>query len=243
MPQLAFQPRTTIKICGLTRAEDVQAVANTGVHAIGFVLYPPSPRAVTLAQAVDLSQHLPPFTTPVLLFVNPKADEVRAAIAAIPHAVLQFHGDETPVFCESFNHPYIRAARIPQTVPTQTTTDSASGATKAWDLLQFSADYPNAKAILLDAHVKGYGGGGKTFDWSCIQQRIDKPLILGGGLHAENVMAGIHAIRPFTPHLAVDVSSGVEAIDYDQKIQKGIKDAMRVQQFVQAVQHADTTTE
>lgn len=241
-PPLGDNRCTTIKICGLTRTEDVQALAQAGVHAAGFVLYPASPRAITLAQAQQLAKQLPPFITPVLLFVNADRHAVQAAIKAMPRAVLQFHGDETPAFCESFHHAYIRAARIPQDIPQQNTTDNTADAIKAWDLLQFSADHPNAQAILLDAHVPGYGGGGKVFDWQRIQQYIDKPLILGGGLSADNVAAGIVALRPFTPHLSVDVSSGVEQHNKQGIQQKGIKDAQRIRRFVQAVRHADSTT-
>lgn len=226
--------RTTIKICGLTRPQDVQAAAHSGVHAIGFVLYPPSPRAITLTQAQQLARLLPPFITPVLLFVNADQTAVHTAIRAIPQAVLQFHGDETPAFCESFAHPYIRAARIPDRIAQK----QGKADAEVWDLIQFCAAYPNAAAILLDAHVSSYGGGGKAFDWSRIQQYTDRPLILGGGLHANNVQQGMAALRPYTTHLSVDVSSGVEATGA-QGLKKGIKDAARIQAFVQAVHDAD----
>ncbi|MEN9472073.1 MAG: hypothetical protein RLZZ495_162, partial [Pseudomonadota bacterium] len=151
--------RTRIKICGLTREEDVDAAVDAGADAIGFVLYPKSPRAVSVERAAELARRLPPFVTPVLLFVNPTATEFSTATAQIAGATVQFHGDESPQQCESLagNRPYIRAARIPL----------GDGAAR-FDLLQFAHDFSSAQAILLDAHVEGYGGGGKAFNWSLL---------------------------------------------------------------------------
>ena len=152
--------RTRIKICGLTREEDVDAAVDAGADAIGFVLYPKSPRAVSIERAAELAFRLPPFVTPVLLFVNPNATEFIAATARLAGATAQFHGDESPQQChdlahKNLHHPYIRAARIPL----------GDGAAR-FDLLQFAHDFSSAQAILLDAHVEGYGGGGKAFNWS-----------------------------------------------------------------------------
>ena len=181
--------RTRIKICGLTREEDVDAVVAAGADAVGFVLYPKSPRAVTPQRAAELARRLPPFITPVLLFVNASATEIGAACALIPGATVQFHGDETPQDCLDATgfgaRPYLRAARIPLG-------DDAP----RFDLVQFAQDFSRAQAILLDAHVDGYGGGGKTFNWSLLPPSVDAHLVLSGGLTPANVGDGIASIRP-----------------------------------------------
>ena len=207
-----MNPRTRIKICGLTREADVDAAVQAGADAVGFVLYDKSPRHVSLARAAEFAKRLPPFVTPVGLFVNASDAEVAAACAAIPQLLLQFHGDETPAQCDRARRPYLRAARV------------ESG----FDLLDFATRFAHAQAILLDAHVEGYGGGGKVFDWSLIQSAVPRPVVLSGGLHAGNVIHGIHTLRPW----AVDVSSGVESA-------KGIKDAALVRRFCEAVREAD----
>jgi len=204
--------RTRVKICGLTRETDVAAAVEAGADAVGFVLYPKSPRHVTLERAAALAQGLPPFVTPVLLFVNATAAEVRAATASLPQALLQFHGDETPADCEAARRPYLRAVRMAPGV----------------DLLDWARRFESAAALLLDAHVEGYGGGGKRFDWSLIPPDVRSPLVLSGGLSPASVIDGVLAVRPY----AVDVSSGVEA-------SKGIKDAALMRRFCEAVREAD----
>jgi phosphoribosylanthranilate isomerase len=224
--------RTRIKICGLTRACDVDAAVAAGADAVGFVLYAPSPRAVNLQQAVQLAQRLPPFVTPVLLFVNAAITEVNAALNAIPHALLQFHGDETPHSCatatQNGRHRFVRAARIPLG-------DDAKG----FDLVKYADQYSQAQAILLDAHVDGYGGAGKAFNWSLLPTSVNAHLVLSGGLTPANVTDGIRQVRPRCLSLAVDVSSGVEATSPDGLPLKGIKDAEKIQRFVAAVRAAD----
>ena len=224
--------RTRIKICGLTREEDVDAAVAAGADAVGFVLYPKSPRAVTVERAAELAKRLPPFVTPVLLFVNASAIEVIAACAMIPGATAQFHGDESPQDClaatDNGAYPYLRAARIPLGDDAQ-----------AFDLVKYLYDYSNAQAILLDAHVDGYGGGGKTFNWSLLPPNVNAHLVLSGGLTSANVGDGITSVRPRCKTLAVDVSSGVEALDAQGKPQRGIKDPERIRQFVAAVRAAD----
>ncbi len=160
--------RTRIKICGLTREADVAAAVDAGADAIGFVLYPKSPRAVSAARAAELARRLPPFVTPVLLLVNAAPAEVDAAVQAVPHALLQFHGDETPAQCAAAGRAYLRAARMAPAV----------------DLLDFAARFASASALLLDAHVDGYGGGGKAFDWSLVPPGVPLPVVLSGGLNA-----------------------------------------------------------
>lgn len=224
--------RTRIKICGLTREQDVDAAVAAGADAIGFVLYAPSPRSVTAQRAAELAKRLPPFVTPVLLFVNAPATEVIAAKSMIPWAIAQFHGDESPQDCldatQQGVQPYLRAARIPLG-------DDAL----AFDLVKYAHDYSSAQAVLLDAHVDGYGGGGKTFNWSLLPPNVNAHLVLSGGLTSANVGDGIAQVRPRCKTLAVDVSSGVEAVDAQGKPLKGIKDPEKIRQFVAAVRAAD----
>ena len=226
------QLRTRIKICGLTREVDVDAAVAAGADAIGFVLYAKSPRAVTVARAAELAKRLPPFVTPVLLVVNANATEIIAACSILAGATVQFHGDESPEDCHlatlESSRPWLRAARIPLD-------DSAH----RFDLVQFSNDYSNAQAILLDAHVDGFGGGGKAFNWSLLPPNVNAHLVLSGGLTPANVGDGIAQVRPRCKTLAVDVSSGVEAVDAQGQTLKGIKDAQKIFQFVAAVRAAD----
>src|SRR3989338_880976 len=224
--------RTRIKICGLTREEDVDAAVAAGADAVGFVVYAPSPRSVSAERAAELAGRLPPFVTPVLLIVNSDAPEIIAACARVPTALLQFHGDETPEACLRAGRPFLRAARIPLDEK------PADGAT-AFDLVKYAQDFSKAQAILLDAHVDGYGGGGKTFNWSLLPPSVNAHLVLSGGLTSANVGDGITSIRPRCKSLAVDVSSGVEAVDAQGKPRKGIKDPAKIFQFVAAVRAAD----
>jgi phosphoribosylanthranilate isomerase len=203
---------TRIKICGLTREADLDAAVEAGADAIGFVLYPRSPRAVDARRAGALARRLPPFVTPVLLFVNASPTEIDAGLQAVPQAVLQFHGDETQAQCRAAARPYLRAVRMGPGV----------------DLLDCSRQYEDAQALLLDAHVEGYGGGGKVFDWSLVLPGVASRLVLSGGLNPANVTDGIARVRPW----AVDVSSGVEAA-------KGVKDAGLMRRFCEAVRASD----
>lgn len=225
--------RTRIKICGLTREADVAHAVAAGADAVGFVLYPPSPRAVTPQRAGELARTLPAFVTPVLLFVNASEAEVRAGCEAVPHALLQFHGDESAADCARlaglWSRPYLRAARIP-------TGPAGAG----FDLLQFAQDFAAATGLLLDAHVEGYGGAGQSFDWTAFpwshpQLNAASRLVLSGGLTPANVADGIRLVKPW----AVDVSSGVEAVNADGTGAKGIKDPGRVTAFIEAVRLAD----
>jgi phosphoribosylanthranilate isomerase len=179
---------------------------------VGFVLYEKSPRHVTPDRAATLAGRLPPFVTPVLLFVNASSEQLRAATTQLPQALLQFHGDETPQQCDAAGRAYLRAARM----------------APRFDLLDFALRFHNAQALLLDAHVEAYGGGGKAFDWSLVPPNVPLPVVLSGGLSAANVIDGICRVRPW----AVDVSSGVESA-------KGIKDAEAMRRFCQAVREAD----
>ncbi|TAN86035.1 MAG: phosphoribosylanthranilate isomerase [Gallionella sp.] len=202
-----------VKICGITRVEDALAAAASGADALGLVFYEKSPRHVNLRQAAQLAAAIPPFVTLVGLFVNAGAEAVREVLRHIPLDILQFHGDESPEFCAQFGKPYLKAIRVKAGV----------------DLLQCAAHFRAAKGLLLDAHVEGMQGGtGTTFDWTLIPEAMPLPVILSGGLDAENVAAAIKQVRPY----AVDVSSGVEA-------SKGIKDAAKIARFMQEVKQAD----
>ncbi|QRR33114.1 phosphoribosylanthranilate isomerase [Hydrogenophaga sp. YM1] len=214
--------RTRIKFCGFTREADVDAAVHAGADAIGFVLYEPSPRFVSPERAGELACRLPAFVTPVLLFVNASPEWIARGLRAVPNALLQLHGDETPTEAQAAGRPYLRAARIP-----------AGEAGKGFDLLQFADDFVSAQAILLDAHVEGFGGGGQSFDWTAFswshpRLNASSRLVLSGGLTPANVTDGIRLVRPW----AVDVSSGIE-------VSKGIKSADKMQAFVAAVRAAD----
>ncbi len=219
--------RTRIKICGLTRESDVDAAVSAGVDAIGFVLYAKSPRHVSAQRAAELARRLPPFVTPVLLFVNEATSKIIAACASVSGSIAQFHGDETPADCWAASaqgqRPYLRAARIP-----------LGEAGRGFDLVKFAQDYSQAQAILLDAHIEGFGGGGQTFNWSLLPPNVNAHLVLSGGLNAANVIDGITQVRPRCKSLSVDISSGVEVPG-----QKGIKDPTRIREFVATVRLAD----
>jgi phosphoribosylanthranilate isomerase len=204
---------TRVKICGITRVEDAISAAHSGADAIGLVFYQHSPRHVSIELAAQLAAALPPFVSVVGLFVNAEADFVRAVLARAPLDLLQFHGDETPEFCGQFGKPYLKAIRVKSGV----------------DLLQCESDYRGARGLLLDAHVDGVPGGtGTAFDWTLIPGNLSLPVILSGGLDAENVANAIKQVQPY----AVDVSSGVETA-------KGIKDAAKIARFMQEVIRTD----
>ncbi len=202
--------RTRVKICGLTRAEDVQDACEAGVDAIGLVFYAPSPRAVTVEQAKLILLDVPPFVTITALFVNPTVAEVQAVLAQIPAiSLLQFHGDETPKFCRQFGRAYIKAIPMRDEV----------------DLAQQASLYDDALGLLVDTYKPGIpGGSGESFDWHRLPQSLSKPLILAGGLTPDNVAQAIAQVQPY----AVDVSGGVE-------ISKGIKACQKMRNFMASV--------
>jgi phosphoribosylanthranilate isomerase len=204
--------RTRVKICGLRRPSEVRVAIEAGADAIGLVFYEKSSRYVSVDDAARLVQDLPPFVVPVGLFVNAPRALVQRACLMIPQLQLQFHGDETALMCESYGRPYLRAARMDA----------------QFDLLDFSARFASAQALLLDAKVEGYGGGGKVFDWSLIPPNVPSPVVLSGGLNPANVVEGVLRVRPW----AVDVSSGVES-------SQGIKDPELIRRFCEAVREAD----
>jgi phosphoribosylanthranilate isomerase len=204
--------RTRVKICGITRESDVQAAADAGADALGLVFYPPSPRFLALEQARALRRAVPPFVSAIALFVNPSTEDVERVLERVQPDALQFHGEETPEFCARFGVPYIKACRVRQGV----------------DLLEYWRPFSGASGWLADAFVEAYGGAGASFDWTLVPAKLDRPLIVSGGLRRDNVRHAIRALRPW----AVDVSSGVESA-------KGIKDAARIAAFIGEVRNAD----
>ncbi|MCO7573910.1 phosphoribosylanthranilate isomerase [Pseudomonas chlororaphis] len=200
------------KICGITRIEDALAAVAAGADAIGLVFYAKSPRAVSVQQARAIIAALPPFVTTVGLFVNASRCELGEILDAVPLDLLQFHGDESAADCDGYHRPYIKALRVKAG-------DDIAAACRA---------YPQASGILLDTYVEGVPGGtGEAFDWSLVPREVSKPIILAGGLNAENVAQAIAQVRPY----AVDVSGGVEQ-------GKGIKDPAKIQAFMQAVRRS-----
>ena len=204
---------TAVKICGVTRTLDALAAAAHGAAAVGLVFYRPSPRYIEPETAAGIVRALPPFVTPVGLFVDAEEDEVREVAARSGVRMLQFHGAEGPEFCERFELPWMKAVRVRPGV----------------DLLQYARDFAGAKALLLDAYQEGlHGGTGAVFDWALIPPTLPIPVVLSGGLTPENVSEAVRRVKPS----AVDVSSGVEA-------GKGIKDAAKIAAFIKGVRNAD----
>ncbi|MGF6701839.1 phosphoribosylanthranilate isomerase [Paraburkholderia sp. MM5496-R1] len=213
--------RTRIKLCGLSKPVDIAHAIDLGADAIGLVFYPPSPRSVSVAQAVELVHEVPPFVSVVGLFVNATAEWIHEVASNVNLTLLQFHGDETPEQCEALagvaGLPWLRALRV-------------AADTRAADLVKSAFNYSAASGLLFDTHVEGYGGGGKVFDWSLIPAELARRAVLSGGLNAQNVSDAIHRVRPY----AVDVSSGIEVAGA-----RGVKDHARMAAFVRAVRAAD----
>jgi phosphoribosylanthranilate isomerase len=201
-----------VKICGITRLQDLHAACDAGADALGFVFYEKSPRHLSIATAAALLRELPPFVQSVGLFVNAEPAFIEAVLNAVPLDLLQFHGDETPADCARYGRPYIKAVRV----------------NRDTDLLKCAADFAAARGLLLDAYVPGVPGGtGERFDWTLIPPNLPKPVILSGGLTPDNVAEAVQRVRPW----AVDVSSGVE-------VSKGIKDAHKIAQFIAKAKEA-----
>ena len=222
--------RTRVKICGLTRLEDIRAAVDAGVDALGLVFYPKSPRHLELARAVELAAAIPAFVTTVALFKDAPAAQVEQVLHRLPVDLLQFHGGEPAAFCEQFDRPYIKALGMK---PAAGGASDAEG--RLEDLRMRCAAYTSARGILLDAHAPGEAGGtGEVFDWNGLceaRASIPQALVLAGGLHADNVAGAIRLARPF----AVDVSSGVETAP-------GIKSAEKIRRFMQQVAAADSAS-
>ncbi|MGE5320535.1 MAG: phosphoribosylanthranilate isomerase [Hyphomicrobiaceae bacterium] len=201
-----------VKICGITRSQDLHAACAAGADALGFVFYEKSPRHLSIAAAAALVRELPPFVQAVGLFVDAEPAFVEAVLQDVPLDLLQFHGDERPSDCARYGRAFIKAIRV----------------NRDTDLLKCAADFDAARGLLLDAFVPGVPGGtGERFDWALIPANLPKPLILSGGLTPDNVAEAVRRVRPW----AVDVSSGVEAA-------KGIKDAQKIAQFIAKAKEA-----
>jgi len=213
--------RTRIKICGLTREEDVDAAVAAGADAIGLVFYPKSKRCLTPTRAAQLRRTVPAFVDVVALFVNAEQQQVQAVLDEVGPDLLQFHGDETPQECARYAHRYLRAFRV-----------GAPGLDSAESLASTCRAYGEAAGWLFDSYSAGYGGSGHGFDYGLLDEvradAMSRPLILSGGLNAENVGSAVQFVRPW----AVDVSSGVE-------IEQGIKSSDRISFFVAAAHDAD----
>jgi phosphoribosylanthranilate isomerase len=213
--------RTRVKICGITRVEDGVAAARAGADAIGLIFWPGTPRVVAVERARAIVAALPPFVSVVGLFVDPDPTHVRATLSAVPVDLIQFHGHEAADLCRSFGRPYLKALPV------------ADGDR----LLEYAASYPDAAGLLFDAPAAGGlpGGTGRTFDWSALPKELTQPVVLSGGLTSANVREAIRRVRPW----AVDVSSGVEALDADGRSVKGIKDPATIAAFIEEVRNAD----
>jgi len=208
-----LNPRTRVKICGITRIEDGLEAARLGVDALGFVFYPKSPRNIDTEAAQAICQQLPGFVTTTALFLNPEEKLVRKVLAEVSIDCLQFHGTESVEFCESFGKPYIKAL----------------GVEGAEDIGALFEQYASARSVLLDSHATGAAGGtGKTFDWLSIPEKLRQKIILAGGLTPGNVADAIQQVRPY----AVDLSSGVESAP-------GIKDSELMVRLMDEVKRAD----
>jgi phosphoribosylanthranilate isomerase len=208
--------RTRVKICGITRPDDAAIAVAAGADAIGLVFYEPSPRHVTAALACDITRQVAPFVSIVGLFVDAAPATVQAIIDQVPLNLLQFHGQESNAECRQFGMPYIKSVAMREDT----------------DLQAVARAYPDAAGLLLDAwQPQTHGGGGVAFDWHYIRGHVPVPLILAGGLCADNVATAIRQVRPY----AVDVSSGVES-------GKGIKSAHKIDDFMKGVSHSGTNT-
>lgn len=206
--------RTRIKICGLTQVSDAVAAANLGVDAIGLVFYPPSPRHVSIEQAVKIVNALPAFVTVVALFVDEQEARISEVLNQVSIDCIQFHGDESVESCRIYNKPYVKAIKMKQGL----------------DVIALAKQYNDASALLLDAdHPRIKGGSGSKFNWCLVPENCSLPIILAGGLSVDNVKQAIKSVKPY----ALDVSSGVESA-------RGIKDIAKMTAFIQQIKMSMT---
>jgi phosphoribosylanthranilate isomerase len=204
---------TRIKCCGMTSVDDALLAARLGADAIGLVFTARSRRQVSLPTAQAIVHALPPFVASVALFMDDDAAWVREVVDAVQPALLQFHGGETDAWCTQFGRPFLKALALGEGAAT---------------LTEFHA-YPHAAGLLLDGHMRGAtGGAGRRFDWSLPLPVTAQPMLLAGGLDADNVAAAIAALHPW----GVDVASGVESAP-------GIKSADKLAAFIRAVRSAE----
>jgi phosphoribosylanthranilate isomerase len=194
-----------VKICGITRLEDAETAAGAGASAVGFVFWPESPRYVDPFRARAIAARLPPFVTPVGVFVNQTADHILAVASLVRLGAVQLHGDETPAAAAALPLPVIKAVRI------------GDVDTAAW---------PTRTTLLLDAHDPARRGGtGRTIDWDAAATvAAERRVLLAGGLTPDNLSEAVTRVRPF----GIDVSSGVERAP-------GIKDPERIRALFASV--------
>lgn len=205
--------RTRVKMCGITRSEDVKGAVSAGADALGFVFYPPSPRSLSLDDAKKIMGEIPPFINKIALFVNEKSDVVERHLKALPIDTLQFHGDESAAYCRAFSKPYLKAVRVREDT----------------DFTSITEAYQDATGLLVDAFDETlYGGSGQRFNWNLLPDQCKLPIVLAGGLNPENVAQAIQQVQPF----AVDVSSGIES-------RKGIKDSIKMTAFMNEVRRVN----
>lgn len=205
--------RTRVKICGITRSDDARSAIEAGADAIGLVFWPQSSRAVSIDVAKHICRAVPAFVSIVALTVDATRDEVREIVDSLPVTMMQFHGNESPEFCQSFNVPFIKAIRMRPGV----------------DLNKEITRYQTAQGILLDTYQKGLPGGtGESFDWRLIPESHRNSIVLAGGLNAQNIFQAVKQLRPY----AVDVSGGVE-------LSPGVKDSQKINEFIANVHLAD----
>jgi len=198
-----------IKICGLTDPENSKQIASLDIHAIGLVFFNESPRAVSIEQANEIIQELPPFINKVGLFVNASSNFVDQVLNSVNIDTIQFHGDESSSDCSQFQMPFIKAIRMRE----------------GTNLLSQAEEFSSASGLLLDSFEEdSYGGTGKSFDWNLIKNNLDLPIILAGGLNKDNIMSAIEKTQPY----AIDISSGVE-------VDKGIKDIEKTKEIIEIV--------
>jgi phosphoribosylanthranilate isomerase len=201
-----------VKVCGITRLEDACVAADLGACAIGFIFWPASPRFIDAERARLIVRALPPFVTPVGVFVDQPQDDVNALAETVGLAAVQLHGNETPAYCDGINRRVIRAIGLSEKMD-----------------VRLIDEWPSSVTLLLDAYdPEKRGGTGRAVDWTVAADVASvRPTILSGGLRPENVCAAITTVRPY----AIDVSSGVEA-------RPGVKDPERLRAFFEAVAEA-----
>jgi len=193
--------------------QDAIYVADKGADSIGLVFHQPSPRVIELEPALEIRRALPPFVTVTALFLDETEDWIAEVVHGLRPDCLQFHGNETPAFCEAWEVPYIKA------IPMGSIDDPSA----------YAREHERAQGFLLDSNAAGRrGGSGDTFDWSKIPSAFGHSLVLAGGINSSNVADAIVRVKPW----GVDVSSGVEA-------SWGIKSSKMIDQFFREVERGD----
>lgn len=216
-----------MKFCGLVRPQDVDAAVAVGADAIGFVFYSRSPRLLDAETAAALRRRLPSWVIAVGLFVNELPGTVNRVAAQVGLDVVQLHGDEDPMQAQSLQTTWWKAIRVGG--GGDGGADGGGGDDVRRGVVESLERYRDAEFCLLDSFSAGYGGSGRTFDWSLVPAATGRRLIMSGGLDADNVAAAITTVAPF----AVDTSSGIQGQD------PRIKDMSRMEHFMEAVRRAD----